>query len=180
MRSNDSLAAASPPPVVALAEHRDLVLQICRRWLGNVQDAEDATQETLVRALTSWHRLDPGRPLLPWLRQIAVNRCRTRRSERARNVVRQHPGPDSIVCPADWAAQNRVRLERRELLCRIDEVLGTLPPDWVDAFLAVQRSGQTHQQVADRLGRPVGTIKTWVHRTRMRLIDQIADPSEAR
>lgn len=99
MRSNDSLAAASPPPVVALAEHRDLVLQICRRWLGNVQDAEDATQETLVRALTSWHRLDPGRPLLPWLRQIAVNRCRTRRSELPETSSGNTPAPTRSFVP---------------------------------------------------------------------------------
>ena len=178
MLSNDSSAAANAPPTALLAHHRDLILQVCRGLLGHRQDAEDAAQDTFVRALKSWHRLDPQRPLLPWLRQIAVNRCRTGHTRRINTSQIQHPATDTIACPHAGAGQTAEQLERQETLRAVREVLATLPPDWADAFWAVQSGRESHRQVARRIGRPVGTVKTWVHRTRLMLIDQFVDAAD--
>jgi RNA polymerase sigma-70 factor (ECF subfamily) len=48
------------------------LVALCRRQVGDVHLAEDAAQETLLRALRYFDGYDPERPLWPWLRTIAV------------------------------------------------------------------------------------------------------------
>lgn len=45
------------------------------RHTSDVHLAEDITQETLIRAYRFFHRIDPSRPVWPWLRQIALRMC---------------------------------------------------------------------------------------------------------
>src|SRR5262245_40191353 len=53
------------------------VYALCVRMVGHRQDAEDVTQEVLLRIFRSLGRWDGIRPLRPWVLGIAVNRCRT-------------------------------------------------------------------------------------------------------
>jgi RNA polymerase sigma-70 factor, ECF subfamily len=82
--------------------HAAPCLRFATRMLGDVHDAEDATQETLVRAYRALARYEERQHFRTWLFQILVNRCRTlmrRRQHRARffvvddDVVRRATGP---------------------------------------------------------------------------------------
>ena len=182
MPLNDSSAVGDPPAPpetcsATLHSHRRLIEQICWGLLRHRQDAEDAAQDTLVRAIASWHRFDAARPLMPWLRRIAVNRCRTKLQQRTRAPQPLPPcqasGVGDGAIPADASRQS----ESAETLRLVQEQLQQLPEHCRAAFLAIHRDGLTYQQHADAIDRPVGTVKTWVHRTRRRLIDhfEIAD-----
>src|SRR5262245_66490517 len=60
----------------ALAErHRRELLIHCYRMLGSLQDAEDAVQDTLLRAWKYREGLKPGAPVRPWLYRVATNAC---------------------------------------------------------------------------------------------------------
>ena len=99
-RQNDEVAFR------ALVEpHGQSLKVLCYRMLGSFLDAEDATQETLVRAYRALARYQERQQFRTWLFQILVNRCRTimrRRQHRARffvvddDVVRRAPGPPLI------------------------------------------------------------------------------------
>ena len=73
---------------------RGQVFGLCYRMLGQREDAEDATQETMVRVCKNLQRWDQNRAFEPWLLTIAGNRCRTRlakRMRRPKNITLEHP-----------------------------------------------------------------------------------------
>lgn len=56
-------------------EHQAAVYSLCYRMLGDPHLAEDAAQETFLRAFRSRARLDPSRPVRTWLLSIAAHHC---------------------------------------------------------------------------------------------------------
>jgi RNA polymerase sigma-70 factor (ECF subfamily) len=50
-------------------------MRTCLGLLGNIEDAQDVTQEAFVRAFRSFDRFDPTAPFLPWILRIAINLC---------------------------------------------------------------------------------------------------------
>src|SRR5688500_13058248 len=75
----------APPAVTTLVDrHAAACLRFATRMLGDHADAEDATQETLVRAYRALARYEDREAFRTWLFTILVNRCRTAAARRAR------------------------------------------------------------------------------------------------
>jgi RNA polymerase sigma factor (sigma-70 family) len=76
-------------------QHYDHVFAVCYGILGNVHDAEEAAQETMLRSLLkAAKRMDPGQ-LRPWLIRVARNLCidRLRRRKRRRPPAEPSSAP---------------------------------------------------------------------------------------
>jgi RNA polymerase sigma-70 factor, ECF subfamily len=96
--------------------HRRELLVHCYRMLGSLPDAEDAVQETSLRAWRYRDSLKEGAPLRPWLYRVATNACldAIARDERRadegwagepEDVVWPGPIPDSVLEPPTSAAR---------------------------------------------------------------------------
>lgn len=59
--------------------HQEPVFRFAYLMLGDADDAQDATQETFIRAFYALRRFDESRPLRPWLMSITANQARNRR-----------------------------------------------------------------------------------------------------
>ena len=64
---------------VLVREHQEAVFRLAYLLLGNPDEAEDAAQETFIRAFHSLHTFDTTRPMRPWLLRIAANLAHNRR-----------------------------------------------------------------------------------------------------
>lgn len=143
---------------------RGRVFALCYRMLGHRQDAEDMVQESFSRALRSLGRFDDQRPFVPWLLAIAGNRCRTLLSRR-----KKQPQPN-LTEVVDWSA---CAPSRDELAEELALALAELRPEHQRAFLLFHEEELSYQDIALRMGVPLGTVKTWVHRARRGIVDRL-------
>src|SRR5213082_920435 len=131
------MGTMSPPPFERFyVRHRDEVLAYLRRLLG--PRAEDAWQETFLRALRAYDRLEHGRHLRAWVFTIATRVAMD--DLRAKPVV-AHDG-------VDFAGGELERPAFREL----EHLTGELPP--AERAAVVLRYGYDlpYAQIADALG----------------------------
>ena len=142
------------------------VFRLCLRLLSHRQDAEDTAQETLVRMFRSLHCWDPKRKFEPWLLTIASNRCRTLLAQRARR-------PNWQLLD-DYLPETSFPADSAELLAEeIQSALQTISTNLREAFVLFHEQEMSYAEIAEILNRPMGTIKTWIHRARRQLIQRL-------
>ena len=140
-----------------------LVYGTCLRMLRRREDAEDVAQDVFLRTFRSLHRWDHARPLTPWLIAITANRCRTALDRRSRNPIAA-PVADQLAGAQSHSA---------ELAEELELALGQLRPDSRRCFDLFYRHEVSVAEVAQRLGVPQGTVKTWLHRARKELAEHL-------
>ena len=142
------------------------VFGLCYRMLGHRQDAEDMAQESFVRALRSLSQWDRARDMVPWLLAIAGNRCRSLLAVRQRR-----PRMGSLA--EQIADDNPSDDSARHLGEEVERALANVRPEYRQAFVLFHEHELSYQDIAAALSCPLGTVKTWVHRARREIIDQL-------
>ncbi|XXX92816.1 sigma-70 family RNA polymerase sigma factor [Sorangium sp. So ce204] len=182
-----------------LEEHRSALTGHCYRMLGSVVDADDAVQETMVRAWRSLDKFDGRSSLRTWLYRIATNVCLDARADRARRArpieegpvgtvddelqtrPRTHwlePVPDAHALPADIDAAERVVL-RQSIRLAFVAALQHLPPKQRAALLLTEVLGWSAAEVADSLSTSVAAINSALQRARATLASRDLDDVRA-
>jgi RNA polymerase sigma factor (sigma-70 family) len=151
-------ADGSPDAFAALVRrHGPMVRGVCRRVLGPTAEVDDAYQTTfLVLARRAAEVRRPDR-LGPWLHGVAVRVARKARGAVARRPVAADAVADVPAAGGDPAAEVTLREAERILV----EELNRLPAELRAALVACYMHGETHEAVARRIGRPVGSV-AWV------------------
>lgn len=147
------------------------VLALCQRILRSYDDAEDATADVFWEVWQRRERYDAARGgprtyLMTLTRSRAIDRLR---SHAARPEMK-HPHPTSAadLLPAANAAPDQ-SAESTELHGRVVEALGALNDRQREAMELAYFEGLSHQQIADRLAAPLGTVKTHIRQGLARL-----------
>jgi RNA polymerase sigma factor (sigma-70 family) len=141
------------------------VFGLCVRLMRHFHDAEDVVQEVFLRIFRSLRRWDSSRPLRPWILSIAVNRCRTWLSRRGHR-------PEVVDYLQDTAAAPELD-DCDELLREIQAGVAELRIEYRTVFVLFHEQGQPYEEIAQIMNKPVGTIKTWLHRARIEVLERL-------
>jgi RNA polymerase sigma-70 factor (ECF subfamily) len=143
-----------------------LVYAVAYRLLGDRSLSEDATQQTFLKAWRGARRVDPSRELGPWLatiaRRVAIDLHR-------REAVRSAAPLDAV--PSDDLAlvSMPTPVETVNDIWEVRRAVCALPAEDQQVVRLQHFDGLTHAQIAQRLGVPVGTVKSRSFRAHKRL-----------
>ena len=140
--------------------YRDRLGRYAVRMLGNYADAEDALQDTFVRAYKSLGRCDASR-FDKWLFAILVNRCRTYAAQR----TRRHTWVTNDEIALDSAAAVR-EPEINDWRESIERALEQLPAEQREAFLLKHVEDLSYDEMQQVTGARVPALKMRVLRAR--------------
>jgi RNA polymerase sigma-70 factor (ECF subfamily) len=163
--------------------HERAVYGLCVRMLGDGDAAEDATQDTFLKA---WSSLDSFRGGLvrPWLLRIATNRCYDILRARARRPADSLDAAPFESEPA-WTTRSpeehpEAFAARAELSAHLERALQSLPDDQRLAVILADIHGHPYEEIAEITGVAIGTVKSRISRARARLRDVLRDDPASR
>lgn len=144
---------------VLVDRHAAACTRFATRMLGNREDAEDAVQESFLRAYRSLARYEERQAFRTWLFQIVINRCRTaavRRQRRRRMfLVDDNALASASVRPATHSTELGAELRR---------AIEALDPDQREAFLLKHVEQLSYDEMAAATGVGVSALKMRVKR----------------
>lgn len=146
------------------------VFSLCYRMLGNSRDAEDAAQESFIRAYRYLNKFDPNRSFATWLLSIASHYCIDRMRKRRLNTVSTDVLPPEVVPDRNAPNPEKVfRNEEKELA--IQRLLNDLKPTDRAAIILRYWHDYSEKEIAEALDLTVSAVKSRLYRSRQSLAD---------
>jgi RNA polymerase sigma-70 factor, ECF subfamily len=168
------------------------ILAHCYRMVGSAADAEDAVQETFLRAWRGYDRFEGRASMRTWLHQIATNVCLRLLEQRDRRALPSGLGAPEI----DWLAHARpapaetrwvtplpvdpadVAGARQQVRLAFVAALQHLPPRQRAALILRDVAALSAEEVAEILGTTTISVNSALRRARERISREAPDPDE--
>ena len=183
-------------------QHRARLHAHCYRMLGSIHDAEDAVQETFLRAWRGLASFEGRSSTLSWLYSIATNTCLTTISKRPKRVlpidygpaaapsvddpgrplvesVWIEPYPDDAVGLEDGYAATDARYEQREAVeLAFIAALQLLPARQRAVLILREVLGFSAAEVSESLGTTIASVNSALQRARRTVEDRLPERSQ--
>jgi RNA polymerase sigma-70 factor (ECF subfamily) len=151
---------------VLVERHTPRVNRLASQILGDLEEARDAAQESLVKLCTRLRQFRGEAQFATWLHRLVVNTCRDRiafqRVRRTEPLAVEDGAADDETDPSRLAALTDLRRDVAEALAR-------LSPKQRAAVVLRDSFGFSYAEIARVAKMPVGTAKCYVHRARASL-----------
>ena len=143
--------------------YRNTLHSLAMRMLRNSDDANDAVQDTLVKAFRHIKEFDPERPIKPWLCRICANCCV--------DLVRSKRHCGESLDQHEYMLEDKGEsLDRRAngsiVQSQVIAAIGRLPDHYRRIILMRHFQHKDVMEIAHELDKPEGTIKSWLFRAR--------------
>ena len=159
-------------------KHRDRIFNLCYWLIGDYQEADEATQDTFLKAYGGLSKFNRQAAFSTWLHRIAVNTCKNRLKSlayRLRKMTRSfangtQPGHEApLMALQDQAPSPLEALERREDAAVLAHALDRLPKDKRMVLVLREIEGLSYEEIAKTTGLALGTVKSKLARARTAL-----------
>lgn len=149
--------------------HVDRVFRLVYRMAGDLDRAQDYTQETFIRAFSRLRDFRGEAALSTWLGSIAIS-VTLNGLRKVRRLYQREVALDDVV------PQGRApRQAEPDLKARLAQAIDDLPDGYRAVFVMHDVEGYTHEEIASSLGVHPGTSKAQLFRARARLREALAD-----
>lgn len=158
------------------------VFSLIYRLVRDREKAEDLSQDTFIKVLNALDRYDPSYKFSSWIFKIAHNTAldQLRRKEPETLSIDGSPHARTsaeieatTLTPASGDETPEEFASSREVGEEIEKAIGTLRAEYRTAILLCHVEGRPYDEIADIMGVPLGTVKTFIHRGRNELKKQL-------
>jgi RNA polymerase sigma factor CnrH len=155
--------------------HKTNLFRFVRLYVGQPDDAYDVLQDTFISAWEGLRRYDPNRAFSPWLRTIALNKCRdfARRQAVRRRLLQVFSWQEAGATASDARAAD-ADAAKNERLLRLDRAIAGLTPFYKEPLLLTAVSGMSQQDAATQLKTTAKAIEMRIRRARQKLAEAMA------
>ena len=143
------------------------VYNMCYRMLGNAQEAEDAAQETFLRAYKAIKRYDPSRKFITWLLSIAANYCIDQ--HRRRRIIQVDIEAVPMGELGSKSRGNEAKMIEKQASMEMQELLASLAPQDRAAVVMHYWYDYSYKEIATELSLSESAVKSRLHRARKSL-----------
>ncbi|MBN2147090.1 MAG: sigma-70 family RNA polymerase sigma factor [Anaerolineales bacterium] len=143
------------------------VYNLCYRMLGDPDEAEDAAQETFMRAYGNIRRYDPRRSFSTWLLSIAAHYCIDQLRKRRMTFISIDGTP--YLDPPDLSPGPEAAFHLQEDQQKVRRILNVLSPQDRAAVVMYYWYDFSYDEIAQELSMTVSAVKSRLHRARIAL-----------
>ena len=148
--------------------HADRLFRLAMWFVRNRADAEDVVQDTMMQALKSFHRFQPGTNCRAWLTTILQHIVSNRRRAKGRSIVVSDPD-DRIAQAVPFVPPVPQDLSDELVLSS----LRRLPTAFQEVILLCDIEDLSYKEAAEALAIPIGTVMSRLHRGRAQLRSEL-------
>jgi len=154
-----------------LARHRQKIVAICLRMLGDRVEGEEAAQDSFVKIYFHLKDFDQTRDFPAWAASVAMNECRDRLRRRVRRnkAFREINELDGVSEPEVLADVN----ESKEQLASVEQAIENLPEKLKEVLVLKAYGDNSYEEIAKILKIRIGTVMSRLFRARRQLAEQI-------
>ncbi|MEX1140046.1 MAG: sigma-70 family RNA polymerase sigma factor [Bacteroidota bacterium] len=158
--------------------HSDILYNYALRTTGNKDDARDLLQETFLKAYRFWDKYEKGTNIRAWLFRIMKNSYINRYRKESKE-------PDKVDYGDVENFYNSIRAEYKDtndlqeklfgnlLGDEVAKALESIPEDFRTVVILCDIEGLTYEEIAEFIDRPIGTVRSRLHRGRKLLQAQL-------
>ena len=143
----------------------DQMLGICRRYMKNIHDAEDALMRGFVKLFNKLHKLEDPTKFSFWMRRIMVNECLMQLRKKKKMSMTELT--DYVVPALDNQVVDKLSADD------IIKLVDALPTGYRTVFNMYVIEGFKHKEIAEQLNISVNTSKSQLIMARRRLQEQL-------
>ena len=149
-----------------IERHQQHIFNLCYRMLRQFEEADDATQDTFLKAYRSLKQFRGDARLKTWLCRIARNECLNRLRHENMASPDQQLTTDYSFQIADSTPSPLELIEQQETQSIVHEAINKLPHSYRLAITLFHLNGLSYEEISQVMEIPMGTVKTHIFRAR--------------